>query len=487
MDMNGKVAFGVEGFDTLLHGGGVRGNCYLVIGAPGTGKTIFGLQFLWAGAALFDEPGVMVTFEQFPDQLYRDALAFGWDLKELEAADSLRVLFTSAEVFADDRGARVLRRVCDEVGAKRVHIDSLTNLASVAGSPGEARRLIYRFVNMVKSCGVTATMATELDAGGTGTAAEHLVDGLIRMKYEPWLTRGRRRTVEVIKNRGRPHMPGEHSFEITSKGLVVYPRLPPTQPAERIGGDERAGTGVAGLDEMTGGGLPRGTCCVVSGSTGLGKTLLGLQFLAEGASRGEMGLFVSLEERPEEIARFARGVGVDVDGMVEKGLLRFVYRVPAELDFDELSSAVRREIDAGPVRRMVFDSVSTLSIRIPEDHQFRNLLYLLMDYTKGRGITSILTDETFELFLEQKVTTRGISSVVDTVVLMRYLEVNSRMHRVLTVLKSRGIGHSKDIVPYTITSKGITVSRRVGELSGVLQGTATRSGIAERLLSKMRL
>jgi len=482
--MRARVEFGITGFDQLIPGGVYAGSCYLVQGEPGTGKTTFGLQFIWQGVNQYRQNGVVVTLEEFPEQLYRDAASFGWDFKELESQDKVRVLFTSARVCASEKGLEVIRRAVKEVNAERVYVDSVSNIKALFERESEARNAIYRLISALKGMRVTSLLATE---SAPGAVEEHIVDGIVRLGYEPWLTRGRIRTLEVVKSRGQYHRPGVHTFEITDDGIEVYPRLQVVDDVAEDWGKERVSVGVGGLDRLLSGGVLRGSAMLVSGATGVGKTVLGLQFLCSGASKGERGLFVSLEERPTEIMRLAAGFGFDIENAVERGLVRFLYRVPADVDFNELACAIKREFERYEIRRMVFDSVSTLAVRIPKEHQFRNMVYLLVDYAKSRGVTTLLTDETHELVGERRLTTRGISSVVDTAVIMRYVELNSRIERVLTVLKSRGTAHSRDIVFYRITNKGIEVGEVLGAVTGILQGAPVKSDIEERIIRKMRL
>lgn len=480
----GRVHFGIEGFDGIVPGGLIEGNSYLVEGAPGTGKTTLGVQFLYEGATTYGEPGILLTFEQFPEQLYSDSIRFGWDLKELEAQNRLRVVFTSPEVLLENAGGATIARLVDEIGAKRLYVDSLTHLKTSVDE-GASRRTLFRFMNLIKRCGLTSLCASEVD-GLSGGYERFLFDGLIRLSYEPSQTRGRQRTIEVIKSRGQPHLSGEHSMQITERGIVVYPRIHIVGDAPDFG-QERTPTGIEGLDRLLGGGFLKGTSSVVSGASGLGKSLLGLQFLLAGARSGEKGAFVSLEERPKELLRFAFGFSFRFGEFVEDGTISLLYRVPAELDFYELGCAIQKLCEQEGVSRLVFDSISTLAVRIPEEHQFRNQVYLLVDYLKNRGITTILIDETHELFEQPLVTTHGVSSVVDTAVLMRYVEMNAKMFRVLTVLKSRGVSHSKDIVGYEITKDGIVIGERFKRLGGLLRGSPHRSSIDERIMKKMRL
>ncbi|MCX7704506.1 MAG: hypothetical protein N2234_10515, partial [Planctomycetota bacterium] len=447
-----QVSLGIEGAEHLIERGIIRGNAYLLKGAPGTGKTTFGIQFIYNGALKFNEPGIILTFEQFPQQLYTDSLKFGWDLKEMETQNRLRVLFSSPSVLLDSSNGNILRSVVNEIGAKRIYVDSLAHIKS-ADSRDPSRVNIYRILNLIKGCGLTALFADEENANSQGFE-DFLFDGVIRLSYKPYGVWGRGRTIEVIKSRGQGHLSGEHSFHICDKGIVVYPHLTVDGKKPDFG-DERVSLGVSKMDKLLGGGLLKGTSCVVSGASGLGKSLLGMQFLAVGAQKGENGLYVSIEEHPEDRIRFSRGFSFNFPNLVSKGLISFLYRAPVDLDFYELSCAIRKSCEEKPISRLLFDSVSTLAVRIAQEQQFRDLMYLLVDYLKSRGITILLTDETRELFEQPFISTHGISSIVDTAILMRYVEVNARMYRVFTILKSRGTPHSKDVVSYEISKEGI--------------------------------
>jgi circadian clock protein KaiC len=489
------ISTGIAGLDRMLGGGLIPGSAGLVEGVPGAGKTTLGLQFLCHGAT-HGEPGLILSFEEFPEQLQRDAAAYGWDLAALQQANQLRIMLTSADVMQQivQQRPEPLERAFQQHGVKRVLVDSLTHFQRLTSSPRELWEVVYRFRNFLRRMGVTAVLTQEIERADPAEVppAEYLADTVIRLTNEEAHGRQRYRFIEVLKSRGQAHLGGKSAFRFAEDGLRVYPRLnpaslPPLSATPALA-DQRVSIGVEGLDRMLGGGLLSGTTTMLAGSAGVGKTLLSLQFLAAGAARGERGLLLSIEERPEKSTAFARSIGLDLQALVDAGNLQIFHRVPVELPTDQVVDEFCDAVVASDARRVVIDSMSSL---------FRYLLsdpILAQDYARSlihflsqRGITTLLNWEIPEVTGNLALTDEGLSAVADGVVLMRLVETAGEIRRVLGILKLRGSAHDTALREYHVTDNGIQVAMQLSGLSGILSGSPTeaRKAITEEILQPL--
>ena len=473
------VASGVPGLDEIFGGGVRRGACVLLEGIPGVGKTTVGVQFIVAGA-LADEPGIIVTFEQFPEQLYQDGANFGWDMHQLEADDRLRVICTSPEVFLDqlsDVGG-MMDTLIAETGARRLLVDSVAHLAHVTGRSGQLRPLVYGMLNGIRRAGLTAFITKEVESAAPGVIPfeEYLVDSVVRLSYEMTDTMYRQRLIEVVKARGQNHSAGRHPLTIGPGGVRIYPRYEAARRSpEPVPGRGRAccSTGIATLDDMLCGGMSRGYSTLVAGSAGVGKTSLALQFVAAGARAGEPGIFLTFEEDVAKLTDLAAGFGIDLAELQANGAFHVMRRSPLHLLPEQLLHELQEEIQRLGVRRIAVDSLTDLSMSVTDRRQLREIVFVLSESLREAGVTSLFTTEVPELFGQTYVTSEHISIIVDGIILMKYVEMESEIQRALSVLKMRGCDHDKGIWRYTIDGSGIHLCNRFEGTSGVLGGSPT--------------
>ncbi len=252
-----RVPTGITGLDNLLYGGFLEGDAVLVAGAPGTGKSTLGMQYLYEGIMRYDEPGLFITFEEFPQQIYRDAMNFGWDFRSLEEDDKLKVLGTSHDLLYQDikRHEGLFPKMFREIGAKRVVVDSITHFMRMANDQGELREIIYSLINALKREGLTPLLLRELVEGEVlGTVPEeYTADTVLHLTMER-INGQRMRFVEILKSRGSRHVPAKSLFFIHDEGLQV---VPPFQEAF-FRYQEAISVGVPDLDQLMGGGIPYG-------------------------------------------------------------------------------------------------------------------------------------------------------------------------------------------------------------------------------------
>jgi len=457
-----KVPTGIKGFDELLLGGIVRGNAVLVEGVPGAGKTTFGIEFIYRGITEFGEPGVIVTCEQLPQSMYRDALNFGWDLRALEEAGKLRILCTSPEVLADPE-VNLVEEVAREVGARRILVDSISHFRSVFDDPLSLRRLVYGFCNGLRRLGLTALLVKERENEGNREYAfeEYVVDAVIRLENKERPGLHRHRVLEISKTRGQEHIPGKHTFRITDEGIKVFALTGTKNFTGRAHENELLHTGVPGLDNLLRGGLPRGACVTVVGGSGTGKTLLGMQFLARGAlDYGEKGIFLSLEEIPSHIMANARHFNWDLHTLQEQGMIKIIYMPLSEMEIDETIIGLGEQAGTFGASRLVIDSIYGLLSRIDNAAVLHEKLYSLVTHLNSLNCTTLLISPAWETAAGGKA--EVIHSVVQGTILLKSNMLQNRRVRQLEIYKMRGVNHATGNHLLEIGDSGMQVFPRLG-------------------------
>jgi len=289
-----------------------------------------------------------------------------------------------------------------------------------------------------------------------------------------------------LKMRGANYVTGRHFFEMGADGLTFYPRVrgpelngePPVDLADRVG------TGIAGLDALLFGGLPRASATMVEGGTGTGKTLVGLHFLLEGARRGEPGILFTLEETPAQIRAVAKNFGWDVAPLEAQGRLLINYTSPVELFTDRFLDVARRQIERVGARHAVLDSLTSMALSVPSQRRFRELVYALTKHFRAAGVTPLMTMEVAELLGAAQLTGHGVSSTADNLILLRYVEMDGRLERAVSVLKARGTGHASELRRFLIDGRGAHVGERFEDLRGVLTGVPQPARAAERPVAR---
>jgi len=279
-----------------------------------------------------------------------------------------------------------------------------------------------------------------------------------------------------LKLRGADYVTGVHSFEIGADGLAFYPRVRnPEAIAAPASPSCRVSTGVSGLDAMLGGGFPQSSATVIQGGTGTGKTLLSLQFLMDGARRGEPGIHFTMEETVDQLREIARGLGWDLASLEARGLLALSYVSPVELSTDAFFHRAREQVERLGARRVVLDSLTSMALGVPSDRRFKEFVYALTKHFRSREVTLSMNLEVSELLGSSQLSGFGISFIADNVIQLRYVEVEGRLERGISVLKARGVRHASDARRMTFTPEGIEVGAAFGDLRGVLTGLPVRS------------
>jgi circadian clock protein KaiC len=473
-----KLPTGIQGFDEITDGGLPKGRPTLVCGGPGSGKTLFGMEFLVRGATQYHEPGVFVSFEESTEELIKNSSSLGFDLNRLVDSKKLFLDYVHIERSEiEETGAYDLEglfirldHAIKSINAKRVVLDTVESLFAGLPNPFILRAELRRLFRWLKMKGMTAVITGErgIDTLTRQGLEEYVSDCVIALDHRVTNQISTRR-LRVVKYRGSTHGTNEYPFLIDEKGITV---LPVTSLGLRhIVSKERISSGIARLDSMLGGrGYYRGSTILVSGTAGTGKTSVASAFTEAACRRGEKSIFFSFEESPSQVIRNMRSVGIDLQTPLDKGLLKFYAERPTVFGLEAHLAAMHKFIDELKPKVVVIDPVSNLNAAGVEA-DVKLMLTRLIDYLKIQHITTLFTSLTGSgVVLEQ--TEVGVSSLADTWLLLRDIELGGERNRGMYILKSRGMAHSNQIREFLLTDHGVDLMDVYVGPSGVLTGTA---------------
>jgi circadian clock protein KaiC len=461
------VRTGIAGLDEVLLGGVVRGNVIILEGMPGTGKSTLALEFLYRGAVEMDEAGLFLSLDSSGEILRRDAAGFGWDLVKLERDNKLKILQTDAQELLDDlqNGNGILSQELQGLGARRLVMDSLTPLLMLAerAGPYGRREVLHQLFNRFRGLSVTSMIITEASTahpvGECDSHAEQFLGDTVITLRKQARRRSVSRSLELAKSRGQDFVLGRHALKIMDGcGISVFPRVyaRPKKADEQPTSNERISSGNPSLDAMMGGGMLKGSVTLVGGISGTGKTILGMQFLSEGAKAGESCLMVSLDEHPEQILRNAEALGLDFKALHEQGHIVLHYDSPLEVELDEHFYLIKELVEKHDVTRVVIDSVAAYENTLPDEA--REFCVALANYLKSCLITTIFNFECPELLGVSQINDRMQSSAVaDNIILLNYIEISTMIRRAITVPKTRASKGDARTREYVIQQGGITI------------------------------
>jgi circadian clock protein KaiC len=475
-----KLRTGIDTFDIIAKGGLPQNRTTLLSGTAGSGKTVFGVQFLAAGIAQ-GQPGVFVTFEESAADIRKNMRSFGWDLAGWERDGLLAFVDASPDPDIEiiesgsfDLGALLARveHAVRKVSAQRVTVDSLGAMFSQFSDQSLVRRELFRIASALKSMGVTALLTAERtnDYGPVARfGVEEFIADNVMILRNVLEVENRRRTIEILKFRGTDHEKGEVPFTIIpGAGLTIIP-LSAMQLRQKSS-VVRISTGNTELDAMCGGGFFRDSVILVSGATGTGKTLTVTQFLAGGAAKNERCLLVAFEESREQLFRNATGWGADFEKMERDGLLRVVCDYPEVATLEDWLIKIQSLVKEFKPQRFALDSLSALE-RGGSVKGFREFVIGLTSFIKHQEITGLFTSTTATLMGGSSITESHISTLTDSILLLRYVEMFGDMKRGITVLKMRGSVHDKAIREFSIDGTGMHLGRPFRNVTGILAGT----------------
>jgi len=474
-----RVDTGVPGLDLLSLGGFPRGRVVVAAGPVGSAKTVLAGHFLAAGADR-GEPGVYVTLEETVDDLRRNLSTLGFDIARWEESGDWAFVEGTPRYDAHldevvpthvDTLLAQIGQAIDHTGATRVVIDSL-GAAGADGVEGLSRLRLRGLLGELRRLGATVLMTVETDHEGDralpGRGAEQYVADTVVLLRNTLEGESRRRTVEVLKMRGGGHRRGQFAFTVQpGRGMVVLPLS--VQELGQPSTDTRVTSGSDDLDKLCGGGFFRDSTVLVSGATGTGKTLVVTEFLAGGLAHGERSLLLAFEESHDQLHRNARGWGHDFDQAEADGQLKVVSAYPEAATLEDHLVEMKRLIDEFDPQRIAIDSLSALE-RVGSAKSFREFVVGLTSHVKARQTLGLFTASTDALLGGSSITETHISTLTDSIIVLRYVEVFGTVKRGITVLKMRGSDHDREIREYRIDSSGLHVGEPFRSVAGILSG-----------------
>lgn len=477
-----RLKTGIPGLDNLLGGGLPEFSFNLIAGTPGSGKTTLAHQIMFALAnpdnralyfTVLGEPALkMLRYQQqFPF----------FDIKKVN--QSIRYINLSADLLEGDF-ERVLSRIAEAVkgyAPSLVFVDSFRSVVQSAKQEEQGASELQHFVQEL-GMQMTSWQATTFLIGeyllpeAESSPVFTVADGIL------WLSQNLHhnsmvRKMQVVKIRGQAQAPGLHTFRISDAGIQVFPRAiiqrgAATEPAIKVSiGEERVSMGIPGLDDMLGGGLPTGYSLLVVGPSGSGKTILSTEFLAEGVRRGEPGVIAAFEKSPSQL------LSNKLHALVKAGQVGVIDTRSLDLSIDETLNDLIEMINKMQAKRVVIDSLSGFELALAPEFQedFRGSLYRMIAQLTSMGVTILMTSELEDRYTDLRFSPYGSAFLADAIIVQRYIELVGQFKRVLSVVKVRGSGHSKDIRLFDITDDGIIIGELLSEYAGIMSGRPTIS------------
>jgi circadian clock protein KaiC len=460
-----KCLTGIKGFDEITEGGLPKNRTTLVSGNAGSGKTLLGIDFLIKGATAYNEPGILMSFEETEDELYKDVTSLNMDLQGLVSRKKIlleHVILDRKDIQETDfnlEGIFVrLEEAIDAIGAKRVVLDSIESIYAGITDLGILRIEIKRLFRWLKEKKVTAVVTGEPGQSSTFTrhGLEEYVSDCIILLDNRVRDQIATRRVRIIKYRGSRHGTSEYPFVIDDEGLSVIPIT--SAGLEQPGTSKRVSSGIPSFDKLfkRGSGFTRGSTILASGTAGCGKTSFSAAFAVESCKRGERCLILSYEESAGQLIQNMSSIGIDFAPWIKKGLLKIVALRPAFLGLEMHLLNVYKLADSFKPKAVVIDPLTSL-IGQGDEREVTSMLTRMIDLLKSRGITTFFTSLVSANLQSNTNGEIGVSSLIDTWMVFRNVEeVESRKRtRELFIVKSRGTNHDSDVHTFILSDDGI--------------------------------
>lgn len=489
-----KASTGTPGLDDILTGGFARDRLFMVEGNPGTGKTTLALKFLLAGAEA-GEVGLYITLGETEEELREGAASHGWSLDGLNIfeltppeslldSDQQQSLLYSSDLELGETTKLIFQEI-ERTSPHRVVFDSLSEIRLLAQGSLRYRRQILALKHYFARNKATVLMLDDLTAETHDRNLHSIAHGVLRLEELAPEYGAERRRLRVAKYRGTRFRGGYHDCTIKTGGLVVYPRLIAAEhgkPFERTA----VKSGLAGLDDLLGGGIERGSSTLVIGPSGTGKSLLALNYAVAAMERGEKVAVFLFDEEIGLLLNRAVGLGLDLNRYLESGILQLQSVNPAELSPGELVHRIRDEVERRDAGMVVIDSLNGYQLAMPEEQYLLLHMHEILTYLNRRGIATLLTIAQHGLVGDMK-SPIDVTYLSDAIILLRYFEAHGRVRRAISAIKKRVGSHEHTIREFQITSKGLDVGEPLSEFQGVLRGVPIYAGRTEPLLESGRI
>lgn len=473
-----KALFGVPGLDDILSGGLARNRVYLLEGAPGSGKTTLGLQFLLEGAGA-GERGLYISLSETEQELHETATSHGWTIPdavevfELIPPENLldesqrQSLLYSSDLELGETTNRIFEAI-ERSSPRRVVIDSLSEIRLLAQSSLRYRRQILALKHHFAQRDMTVLLLDDMTAETQDKTVHSVAHGVIRLEELAPDYGAERRRVRILKYRGQRYRGGYHDFTIQTGGVQVFPRLVAAEYRARKKSFVLS-TDVPELDRLMGGGVDSGSTTLVIGPAGTGKSLLVLQFVAAAIKRGEPAAVFVFDEELGLLFSRSRAIGIDLEAMRDSGNLHIVQMDAAEISPGEFAHNVRKVVEKQNIRTVVIDSLNGYQNAMPQEHHLILHMHELLQYLNRVGAATFLTVAQHGMVGEMR-SPVDVTYLADTVVLLRYFEAFGRVHRAISLLKKRTGAHENSIREFRIGRDGISVGPVLENFQGVLRG-----------------
>jgi circadian clock protein KaiC len=476
-----RLTTGIRGLDPILEGGFPKGGVYIVEGPPGAGKTIFGNQICFHHGATGGQAVYVTLLAESHTRMLEHLRQMRFFRPELV---SEHVYYLSAfKVLESDGLGGLIASLRESVTGRKATllvVDGLVSAAESALTARDFRKFVHELQSITAMTGCTAFLLSSAERGRPIRPEHTMVDGLVQLSDELDELRSMRH-LQIRKLRGANQIRGQHTLEISDEGIVIHPRI-----ETRAGGGEGGQTTRSGepkdfaiteLDRMLHGGLPANSATMVLGPSGSGKTLLGLQFLAAGARKGEPVLYFGFYERPRALLAKSERIGLGLKAAEEKGLLRLMWQRPVEGIIDILGERVLRAVREHNVRRLCIDSMQGFQLALDFPDRFRDVFSAIAQELEAQGVTTLYTVESADLFGPRiEVPMGGVSAMTDNLILLRHVEMNAHLYRLVSVLKVRDSDYEGAIREFRISDSGIAVADTFSSADQVLSGVARTLG-----------
>lgn len=483
-----RALTGVTGLDEILDGGVPKERITLLHGGPGTGKTTLGFHFLMEGVRAGDRV-LYVTLLQSRTEISEILAAHGWSLEGIEllelpehiqqATAEEQTLFSTADVELHEVTDTIITAI-ESYRPERMVLDSVSELSVLVDSSYQLRRHLLKLKRCLARLGCTTFFITGDSAQEDLSPVQTLVHGVIALEMLSPEYGNPRRRLEVTKMRGMEYQGGYHDFRIRTGGLEVYPRLRVPQEHEHVSWSLVA-SGNRELDALLGGGLEEGTACLITGTTGSGKSTLSSLYVQAAAARGEKSVIFCFDERRDTFIRRSETLGLSITRHIEAGLVELRQVDVGVITAGRFMHEVRQTVESESVKIVVIDSLTGYLTAMPGEDMLMAQLHELVSYLSGKGILSLLVVATHGLFPHMSVDINP-SYLSDTIVLLRHFEARGAMHRCISVVKKRHGKHESSIREVQISAGGIVLGPPLKEFSGVLTGTPRFEGTTDNLL-----